>query len=89
MRVSCLVEPPTVESNKKCTTCTKIRIEIDDDKCTGCGTCKFHCPKGAKIWNIEDTAMATNLRYCLGCIECVSNCPERAIEFIRCGTGCQ
>lgn len=77
-----------IEIKEKCTECTKMRIEIDEDKCVSCGTCRYHCPKGGKIWNIEEKANATNLRYCLGCIECASKCPQRAIEYIRCGIGC-
>lgn len=94
MEIHYPIPPLKIKENKKCieytsVECTKIKIEVDGDKCTGCGTCKFHCPKGGKIWIIEDAAMATNLRFCLGCIECASKCPQQAIEYIRCGTGCQ
>ena len=30
-----------------------MKIEVDKDKCTGCGICKEACPKGAKIWNVK------------------------------------
>lgn len=60
-----------------------MRIEVDPEKCTGCGICKEECPKGAKIWNIEKQAMATNLRFCHVCTICASKCPEDAIRVIR------
>ncbi|MDP3065705.1 MAG: ferredoxin family protein [Methanobacteriaceae archaeon] len=60
-----------------------MRIEVDLEKCTGCGICKEECPKGAKIWNVGKKAMVTNLRYCHVCTICASKCPEEAIRVIR------
>lgn len=60
-----------------------MRIVVDKDKCTGCGECKEACPKGAKIWNVEDKAMATNLRFCHLCTICAGKCPQQAIHVIR------
>jgi NAD-dependent dihydropyrimidine dehydrogenase PreA subunit len=62
-----------------------MRIEVDHEKCTGCGICKEACPKGAKIWDVNKKAMATNLRYCHLCTICASKCPEEAILVIRDG----
>lgn len=60
-----------------------MRIEVDPEKCTGCGICKEACPKGAKIWDINEKAMATNLQFCHLCTICASKCPEGAIHVIR------
>ena len=27
-----------------------MRIEVDQEKCTGCGNCMEICPKGYRIW---------------------------------------
>lgn len=63
-----------------------MRIEVDKDKCTGCGNCKAICPKGERIWTIKDgKAEASNLEYCHVCILCASKCPEGAIHVIRDG----
>ena len=56
-----------------------MRIVVDKDKCTGCGICKEACPKGAKIWDVKDKAMATNLEFCHLCTICAGKCPEQAI----------
>jgi len=60
-----------------------MRIIVDEKKCTGCGICKEACPKGAKIWDVDKKAMATNLRYCHLCTFCASKCPEEAILIVR------
>jgi NAD-dependent dihydropyrimidine dehydrogenase PreA subunit len=60
-----------------------MKILVDEDKCTGCGTCKEACPKGQKIWVINNKAKPTNLRYCHLCTICASKCPEQAINIIR------
>ncbi len=60
-----------------------MKIVVDKDKCTGCGICKEACPKGAKIWDVNEKAMATNLEYCHLCTICAGKCPEQAIHVIR------
>jgi NAD-dependent dihydropyrimidine dehydrogenase PreA subunit len=60
-----------------------MRIEVDKEKCTGCGKCREACPKGPKIWKINDKAEATNLRFCHVCTICASKCPQGAIKVIR------
>ncbi|MDD3985539.1 MAG: 4Fe-4S binding protein [Methanobacterium sp.] len=60
-----------------------MNIQVDKDKCTGCGICKEACPKGAKIWDINKKAMATNLQYCHICTICAGKCPEQAIHVSR------
>ncbi len=62
-----------------------MRIEVDKEKCTGCGECWKACPKGPKIWKINGKAEATNLQYCHLCTLCASKCPEGAIKVIRDG----
>jgi len=54
------------------------------EKCTGCGECLEVCPKGQKIWTIEnEKAYTHNLEYCHVCTICASRCPEGAILIIR------
>ncbi|MCC7557589.1 MAG: ferredoxin family protein [Methanobacteriaceae archaeon] len=63
-----------------------MKIVIDQEKCTGCGTCIQECPKGPKIWTVNKknrTANVSNLEYCHLCMICASKCPEGAITVIR------
>ena len=56
-------------------------VEIDADKCEGCGECTESCP--ADILGMEgDKAIVTgDPTDCLGCETCVSVCPNEAITL--------
>lgn len=62
-----------------------MRIEVDKEKCTGCGKCIEACPKGPVIWAMgEDKKVhVKDLKYCHVCINCASRCPVGAIHVIR------
>lgn len=62
-----------------------MRIEVDKEKCIGCGKCIEACPKGPRIWKMgsDKKASAEDLTYCHVCINCASSCPQNAIRVIR------
>lgn len=51
---------------------------IDDDACTGCGTCADWCP--ADAIEVAHTA-AIDAEACIGCGECIAVCRDDAVEF--------
>lgn len=63
-----------------------VTLELDTEKCNGCGMCLKVCPhevfrmKGGK-------AHIINRDYCMECGACAINCPVEAI-FVRSGVGC-
>jgi NAD-dependent dihydropyrimidine dehydrogenase PreA subunit len=62
-----------------------MKIEVDEEKCVGCGTCVHYCPKGGKIWDIKEKAIwcangTKNMEWCHRCTNCLISCPERAIS---------
>lgn len=57
-------------------------IEINEDKCTGCGLCIPDCPEGA-LQVIDGKARLISDLFCDGLGACVGACPEGAMEVIE------
>ncbi len=53
-------------------------IEIDEDKCNGCGECIPNCPEGA-LQIIDGKARLISDLFCDGLGACIGHCPEGAI----------
>ena len=57
-------------------------IQIDEEKCNGCGLCVEACHEGA-IAIIDGKAKLTRDDYCDGFGDCLPGCPTGAISFIE------
>ncbi len=57
-------------------------IEIDEEKCTGCGDCVPNCHEGA-LQIIDGKARLISDLMCDGLGACIGHCPEDAIEIIE------
>ena len=57
-------------------------IEINEDKCNGCGACAAACHEGA-IGMINGKAKLLRDDYCDGLGDCLPTCPTGAISFIE------
>jgi NAD-dependent dihydropyrimidine dehydrogenase PreA subunit len=57
-------------------------IEIDDEKCNGCGLCIPNCQEGA-LQIIDGKARLISDLFCDGLGACIGHCPEGAIEIIE------
>ena len=57
-------------------------IEIDREKCNGCGKCVHACHEGA-IGLVDGKAQLMRDDYCDGLGDCLPNCPTGAISFIE------
>jgi heterodisulfide reductase subunit A len=51
---------------------------VDEEKCTGCGTCEILCPFGAITKRDDGKAQVTSA-LCKGCGVCRASCPEVAV----------
>ena len=57
-------------------------IEIDRDKCNGCGACAEACHEGA-IAMVDGKAQLMRDDYCDGLGDCLPACPTGAITFVE------
>lgn len=57
-------------------------IQIDEEKCNGCGICVTACREGA-IGMVDGKARLMRDDYCDGLGDCLPNCPTGAISFIE------
>ena len=57
-------------------------IEINEEKCNGCGACAKACHEGA-IGMVNGKAKLLRDDYCDGLGDCLPNCPTGAITFVE------
>src|SRR5512135_2165288 len=57
-------------------------IQIDEDKCNGCGVCVPSCAEGA-IQVVDGKARLIAEKYCDGLGACLKECPQDALHVIE------
>ncbi len=57
-------------------------IEIDEDKCNGCGACVTGCAEGA-LAIVDGKAKVVNDVFCDGLGACIGECPEGALRIVE------
>jgi NAD-dependent dihydropyrimidine dehydrogenase PreA subunit len=63
-----------------------VTLEIDTEKCTGCGRCVEVCPRGV-FFISERKARVSDRDLCIECGACEANCEFDAVRAGR-GVGC-
>lgn len=63
-----------------------ICVTVDENRCKACGLCEDICPVGALKINAAHSAAygkgcAEYVGKCLGCLSCVTVCPDIAITI--------
>ncbi|MDO4662696.1 MAG: 4Fe-4S binding protein [Tissierellia bacterium] len=68
----------------------KGRVELDIDRCKGCGLCVNVCPKNVLEINLDQInakgyspANAKRMEDCIGCANCAISCPDSIITVYR------
>jgi len=57
-------------------------IEIDEEKCTGCGQCVIGCAEGAMAI-VDGKAKVISDNLCDGLGACIGECPEDALQIVE------
>jgi NAD-dependent dihydropyrimidine dehydrogenase PreA subunit len=63
-----------------------VTLQLDPDKCTGCGTCLEVCPQGVLGINGKKAGII-HRDSCIECGACALNCPFEALT-VEVGVGC-
>jgi NAD-dependent dihydropyrimidine dehydrogenase PreA subunit len=73
-----------IENSERRTNIMVVRnfIEIDEDKCNGCGNCVIDCEEGA-LQIIDGKAKVVKESYCDGLGACLGGCPVDALKIIQ------
>lgn len=61
-------------------------LQLDTEKCTGCGRCTEVCPHGVFVTE-NGKAQIIDRDACMECGACDKNCPTEAIS-VKSGVGC-
>ena len=55
------------------------KIEVDEEKCIGCGECVDICP--VDVYEMQDEkSVPVNEEECIGCESCIEVCEQDAIS---------
>jgi len=63
-----------------------VTLQLDHDKCVGCGMCLIVCPHAVFSMN-NGKAGVENRDACMECGACSQNCPAEAVR-VQAGVGC-
>jgi len=63
-----------------------VTLQLDHDKCVGCGMCLIVCPHAVFSVN-NGKARVESRDACMECGACAQNCPTEAVR-VQAGVGC-
>ena len=57
-------------------------VQVDKEKCTGCGLCTKACKAGRMIL-VDNVAQVNPMAACVACAACMGMCPTRALNVVK------
>ncbi len=76
-RAFCKYVCPVAVLMKPASRFSLLRIRCDKEKCVSCGKCKSVCPMDVDV--TDNSRSRANGTECILCLECVKNCPKKAL----------
>ncbi len=64
-----------------------VTLQMEPEKCNGCGMCMEVCPQGVFARIGKGAVMIVDRDACLECGACAGNCERKALN-VRVGVGC-
>ena len=56
-------------------------IQVDETKCTKCGSCAKVCPIG--VIDMDEHGPKAISQFCIACGHCVAICPSEALDNVK------
>ena len=67
----------------------KVEVRVDQERCKACLLCTSVCPKQIFVQSQHTNSrgypymLADEGKDCIGCMQCVTICPDIAIELVK------
>lgn len=78
-RAFCKYVCPITVFLKVGTSCARLRIQVDEGACIHCGKCTAICPMDVEV--PSNSRKKKNATECILCMECVKECPTKALHL--------
>lgn len=59
----------------------QLHIEVEKDKCVGCGMCNKVCLMGLDVRQMVADSSVLKCTECIQCGACVDGCPKNALSY--------
>ena len=59
----------------------QLHIEVETDKCIGCGRCNKSCPMGLDVRQMVSEGVYSKCTECIQCGACIDECPKKILHY--------
>ena len=59
----------------------QLHIEVETDKCIGCGRCNKSCPMGLDVRQMVSEGVYAKCTECIQCGACIDECPKKILHY--------
>ena len=59
----------------------QLHIEVETEKCIGCGKCNKSCPMGLDVRQMVSEGVNSKCTECIQCGACIDECPKKVLHY--------